>query len=136
MIFAYNEIKKMEPRPGAKYQTTYYQLSKEQRRHMLSELCDIAHSIIRASLLNTELNVAMNSSLGLQHKKQTGDYYTPWQVMYDAILQLHQGKDMPESMVNRWNKFAFGTGHEIAMMLADEYQNRRTHFQDLFESVH
>jgi len=52
--------------------------------------------------------------------------------MYDAILQLHQGKDMPESMVNRWNKFAFGTGHDISMMLADEYLKRSTQFQDLF----
>ena len=108
------------------------QLSKEQRKHMLAELCDIAHSIIRASLLNTELNVAMNSPLGHQHRKRSGDYYTPWGVMYDAILQLHQGKDMPESMVNRWNKFAFGTGHDISMMLADEYLKRSTQFQDLF----
>ena len=46
-------------------------------------------------------------------KSQKGRYYTPEELITDMISQLAQGKDLPQSMVDRWNRLCEGTAWEI-----------------------
>lgn len=115
--FGYTDIREMDARPGVKYRTRYYKQESQERRRLREHCNSIYSGFNHRCELNPELMDYAKSSIGGRHRRRDGSPYTVIQVLEDAVNQMNAGKDMPESMINRWNRALAGTGLEIEMVL-------------------
>ena len=111
--FTYKHTQKMTPIGNRKYATVYIKQSHAEHARLRNWLVQIAEQIIGTC----EINASMAEWFSRPHpafkKSQRGQYYTPEELLTDMISQLAQGRDMTQSMVDRWNRLCASTPWEI-----------------------
>lgn len=116
MAFVYKRIstRTMDPLPGKNYATTYNRISPATRRQMIRDLTQVVEELLNENQ-NNELDIPL---VGFP---RTGGQtnYSSAQIMYDILDQLDQGKDIPDAMLNRWNKL-FKKFPDIQIELTDQ----------------
>jgi len=113
--FKYKRKQEMEPRPGQKFATVYIKQSDLEHARLRNWLVQVAEHIIGACEINASLAEWFSSPHRDFKKSVRGEYYTPEDLLTDMINQLALGRDLPEAMLNRWNRLVEGTAWEIQM---------------------
>lgn len=130
MKFGILHTKTMTPRPGVKYSTVYYKQSAKERVRLTEFVKNTTSEVLRKAFDDEELNAELNESIGAKHKRKDGSYYTYYDVMADLLEQMELGRDITESMINRWNVAFEGTDFDINLVLESELKD--TTFSKLF----
>jgi hypothetical protein len=114
----------MEPRPGHKFATVYIKQTDLEHARLRNWLVQIAEHIIGVCEINASMAEWFTSPHRDFKRSTRGEYYTPEDLLTDMINQLSLGRDMPEAMLNRWNRLVQGTAWEIEMIPEAEYKAR------------
>lgn len=114
--FIYQKTRTLEPRPGASYATVYIKQSDQEHTRLLNWLIQVAEQIYGACEINASLDDWFSSPLKPFRRSQKGKYYSAEDLLTDMITQLNSGKDLPESMLHRWNRLTQGTPWEIDLV--------------------
>ena len=118
--FTYRYKQEMEPIGRNPYKTIYIKQSHHEHARLKNWLVQIAEQIIGATEANASAAEWFTSPLLEFRKSRRGQYYTPEELLTDMITQLAQGKDLPQSMVDRWNRLCQGTPWEIHLEQSTE----------------
>ena len=122
--FKYKRKHEMDPRPGQKYATVYIKQTDLEHTRLRNWLVQIGEHIVGVC----EINAGMAEWFSSPHrdfKKSTrGEYYTPEDLLTDMINQLSLQRDLPEAMLNRWNRLVAGTPWQIDMIAEDQHMAR------------
>lgn len=113
--FYYRRIHEMEPRPGVKYATRYIKQSPEEYERLKAWLVNIAETIIDIADHNPEVAEWFTRPDG-RFRRSTGQYYTPQDLVTDMLEQMIKGRDLPQSMVDRWNRLTDTTPWQIQLI--------------------
>jgi len=111
--FTYKTKQEMDPIGKNPYKTIYIKQSHAEHHRLQNWLIQIAEQIIGTCEVNASAAEWFSSPMREFKKSRKGQYYTPEELLTDMITQLVQGKDMPQAMVDRWNKLCWGTAWEI-----------------------
>ncbi len=111
--FTYRYRQEMDPIDNRPYKTIYIKQSHHEHARLKNWLVQIAEQIIGACEVNASAAEWFTAPLRDFKKSRKGQYYTPEELLTDMIQQLAQGKDMPQSMVDRWNRLCQDTAWEI-----------------------
>jgi hypothetical protein len=114
--FKYKRKQEMEPRPGHKFATVYIKQSDLEHARLRNWLVQVAEHIIGACEINASLAEWFSSPHRDFKKSVRGEYYTPEDLLTDMINQLALGRDLPEAMLNRWNRLVADTPWQIDMI--------------------
>ena len=111
--FTYKYKQEMDPIGRNPYKTIYIKQSHHEHARLKNWLVSIAEQILGACEINASAAEWFTAPMREFKKSRKGQYYSPEELLTDMITQLAQGKDMPQSMVDRWNKLCQGTAWEI-----------------------
>jgi hypothetical protein len=114
--FKYKRRQEMEPRPGHKYATVYIKQTDLEHSRLRNWLVQVAEHILSVCEINASMAEWFSSPHRDFKKSTRGEYYTPEDLLTDMINQLALGRDLPEAMLNRWNRLVDGTAWEIQMI--------------------
>jgi len=117
--FGYQSIRELDPRPGTRYSTKYYKQHTNDRLSLLAHMSSCAQFIYENSF-DKELHAAFQQGIDRRHRRTDGTYYNTYDVIADALEQLSSGKDIPQSMITRWNARFAQTKYSIEMVLESE----------------
>ena len=120
--FKYKRRQEMEPRPGQKFATVYIKQTDLEHARLRNWLVQVAEHILGACEINASLAEWFSSPHRDFRKSTRGEYYTPEDLLTDMINQLSLGRDLPEAMLNRWNRLVDGTAWEIQMTPEGEHR--------------
>jgi len=98
------EVKKMTPRKGQSFSTTYYNASHTETTNLLKMIKNIHTQMVND--LNNEYEATQHfyiKELGKRHKKKDKSIYIVAEVIDDLFEQLKAGKSATKSMIDRWN---------------------------------
>lgn len=131
--FGYLNIRQMDPRPGKKYATKYYQQSRAEAQRAKEHVDGIANSMSEMCMTNPEaMDVLSRGMPGFSRRESAGSY-SALAVVNDLQGQLHAGKDIPEAMMRRWNRmFTDRPDLQIEMVLESELPSR-SQFGQVFD---
>lgn len=118
----------MDPHPGVKYSTTYNKIKPAVRRKMLRDIQIVIDEIV--DQCEYENDYAIANPLRDFPRTMGKDNYSAGEIMMDLKQQLESGKDVPDAMVNRWNKL-FRDWAELQIDFTDLDQPRNN-FGSLF----
>jgi len=119
--FIYNRKLELEPRPGTKYATVYIKQTHAEHERLRQWLIEIGTQILGVCEMDPQMAEWFSTPLMDFRKSQRGQYYTAQDLLTDMIEQLTLGRDMPESMLNRWNRLCQSTPWEIEMIPGNEH---------------
>lgn len=111
--FTYKYKQEMDPIGQNPYKTIYIKQSHHEHARLKNWLVSIAEQIIGTCEVNASAAEWFTSPLRDFKKSRKGQYYTPEELITDMIQQLALGKDLPQAMVDRWNRLCQGTAWEI-----------------------
>jgi hypothetical protein len=135
--FKYKRKQEMEPRPGQKFATVYIKQSDLEHSRLRNWLVQVAEHILGACEINASLAEWFSSPHRDFKKRTRGEYYTPEDLLTDMINQLSLGRDLPEAMLNRWNRLVEGTAWEIQMIQEGERRVQAgAHGTDSFRAIY
>ena len=117
--FKYKRRQEMEPRLGQKYATVYIKQTDLEHARLRNWLVQVAEHILGACEINASLAEWFSSPHRDFKKSTRGEYDTPEDLLTDMITQLAMGRDLPEAMLNRWNRLVDGTPWQIDMIAED-----------------
>jgi len=120
--FKYKRKQEMEPRPGHKFATVYIKQTDLEHARLRNWLVQVAEHILGACEINASLAEWFSSPHRDFKKSVRGEYYTPEDLLTDMINQLALGRDLPEAMLNRWNRLVQATPWEIQMIQEGEHR--------------
>jgi hypothetical protein len=120
--FRYKRKQEMEPRPGQKFATVYIKQTDLEHARLRNWLVQVAEHILGACEINASLAEWFSSPHRDFKKSTRGEYYTPEDLLTDMINQLSLGRDMPEAMLNRWNRLVCDTPWEVQMIPEAEHR--------------
>lgn len=130
--FGYQSTRKMDPKPGRTYATEYYKQSKSERarteQHIQRTILDVGNKVLE----NPGMEEALLEPMKGFQRRETKGAYSAMDVMSDILTQIQAGKDIPQSMVNRWNRLFEGTGREIEMVPESELPDSNV-FRQVFQ---
>jgi hypothetical protein len=121
--FEYITRKHMEPRPGVKYATIYIRQTQAEHDRLLRWLAQVAEDILGIIRLDPVLAEWFQRPLQDFRKSQRGEYYTPEELIMDMLRQLAQGRDLAQSMLDRWNRLCESTPWQIELVQATQPKN-------------
>ena len=107
--FLYRSTRTMEPRPGVNYATVYYKQSPAEHERIKEWFADRAQEIMEVCAIDPGIDHWYSSNLPRFKKSQRGQYYTSEELLTDILGQLMRGNDLPDAMLNRWNRWCDGT---------------------------
>jgi hypothetical protein len=111
--FTYKYKQEMDPIGRNPYKTIYIKQSHAEHARLRNWLVGIAEQIIGTCEINASAAEWFVTPMRDFKKSTKGQYYTPEDLITDMISQLAQGKDLPQSMVDRWNRLCQDTAWEI-----------------------
>jgi hypothetical protein len=111
--FTYKSKQEMDPIGRNPYKTIYIKQSHAEHHRLQNWLIQIAEQIIGMTEVNASAAEWFSTPMREFKKSRRGQYYTPEELITDMITQLAQGKDMPQAMVDRWNRLCQDTVWEI-----------------------
>ena len=120
--FKYKRKQEMEPRPGQKYATVYIKQTDLEHTRLRNWLVQVAEHILGACEINASLAEWFSSPHKDFRKSTRGEYYTPEDLLTDMINQLAMARDLPEAMLNRWNRLVADTPWQIDMISEDQHK--------------
>ena len=120
--FKYKRKQEMEPRPGQKFATVYIKQTDLEHARLRNWLVQVAEHILGACEINASLAEWFSSPHRDFKKSARGEYYTPEDLLTDMINQLSLARDLPEAMLNRWNRLVDGTPWQIDMISEDQHK--------------
>lgn len=126
--FYYNTIREMEPRPGVKYATRYIKQTRAEHRRLQAWLAEIAETILDIADHNPEV-AEWFIRPDLRFRRTDGSYYTPQDLLTDMLTQMTQNRDLPQSMVDRWNKLTDTTPWQIHLIQGTAEQKPTPHLK-------
>ncbi len=113
--FTYKYKQEMAPIGTRKYATVYIKQTHAEHHRLLNWLVQIADEICGACEINASLAAWFTSPNRDFKKSSRGQYYTPEELIADMIQQLSQGRDLPQAMLDRWNRLCQHTPWEIEL---------------------
>jgi len=114
--FKYKRKQEMEPRPGQKFATVYIKQTDLEHARLRNWLVQVAEHILGVCEINASMAEWFSSPHRDFKKSVRGEFYTPEDLLTDMINQLALGRDLPEAMLNRWNRLVESTPWEIQMI--------------------
>jgi len=111
--FTYKYKQEMDPIGDNPYRTIYIKQSHHEHARLRNWLVEIAEQIIGTCEVNASAAEWFTTPMREFKKSRKGQYYTPEELLTDMIQQLALGKDLPQSMVDRWNRLCQDTVWEI-----------------------
>ena len=107
--FEFTRLHEMPPRPGVKYATVYIKQSPEEHARITEWLTHTAQDILGILELDADLAQWFSQPHADFRRSRRGEYYSPEDLLTDMIHQLSLGRDLPQAMVDRWNRLCEGT---------------------------
>ena len=114
--FYYRSRKTLDPRPGVRYATVYIKQDHQEHQRLLAWLIEIAENIVGIGQIDPDLGQWFCSPCADFRRSSRGEYYSPEDILTDMIDQLAHGRDLPEAMLNRWNRLTEGTPWQIDLI--------------------
>ena len=114
--FRYRTQRIMPTRPGVTYATVYYKQSAAEHQRMLAWFTERAQEIMQVCGHTAEIDAWYSAPLKRFRKSRRGEYYTSEELMTDILTQLSLGRDLPDAMLGRWNRWCESTPWEIEMI--------------------
>lgn len=114
--FGYTTINRMEPRPGRRYATEYYKQSRQERLRLQEYIERTIQMVGETALEDPVMAEGLFEPIPEHRRQDHAGHYTAYDIMKDIIDQIDAGKDVPRSMVNRWNKIFTEAGRGIDMV--------------------
>lgn len=111
--FYYRTLKELEPRPGFRYATVYYKQSPAEYARTRAWLVSIAEAMLDVANHDPSMAEWMIRPHADFKKSTKRDFYTVQDLITDLVAQVAAGKDIPQSMVGRWNRLCEGTPWEV-----------------------
>ena len=113
--FYYKHIREMEPRPGVRYATRYIKQTDAEYRRLKNWLAEITETI---------LDITSHDPMVAQwfvrpdpaFRRTDGTHYSPHDLLSDMLTQMIRGRDLPQSMVDRWNRLTDTTPWQIHLI--------------------
>jgi hypothetical protein len=112
--FTYKYKQEMDPVGRNPYKTIYIKQSHAEHHRLQNWLIQVAEQILGACEANASAAEWFCSPMREFKKSQKGQYYSPEDLLTDMIGQL--GKDLPQAMLDRWNRLMSGTHWEIELV--------------------
>lgn len=113
--FYYKYIREMEPRPGVRYATRYIKQTDQEHKRLQVWLAEIAETII--DIADHDPQVAeWFTRPDPNFRRSDRTYYSPEDLITDMLNQMHRGRDLPQSMVDRWNRLTDTTPWQIQLI--------------------
>ena len=129
MIYEITSTRQMDPRPGVRYATVYNRIRPATRRQMLRDIQVVMDEIVDQCDLENDYPIVYPLRGFPRTNGQPN--YSAGQIMTDLKQQLESGKDIPNAMVDRWNRL-FGDWPEIQIEFRDSAEIT-TAFDRLYE---
>ena len=130
--FGYRSQRRMEPRAGRSYATVYYQQSPQEYGRVQSHVAQVILSVGQRALVEPELMALLEQPQ--QRRREQAGHYTGVDIMADLQRQISLGRDVPQAMLMRWNRFFDGIAeYQIHMVLESELPPPNQ-FSQLFRS--
>lgn len=129
--YLYTNRRTMTPRPGTKFSTVYYDLPATEYAKLKRDVHEMVALLERLVSEHPEL---ADEFLEPQkkHRRKDGTYYTAVDIMLDLKEQLDTGKDITDSMINRWNTVFGNSPDSIELIDIDDAKQAASTFTDLF----
>ena len=113
--FYYKHIREMEPRPGTKFATRYIKQTPQEYDRLKSWLTNIAETIV--DLCDHDPIVAeWFTRPDPAFRRSQGQPYSPEDLISDMLNQMARGRDLPQAMVDRWNRLTDTTPWQIQLI--------------------
>lgn len=137
--FTYIESKKMQPRPGNTFATTYYVMHPEQRHRFRKFVISCINQLLDSAEAN---NSEAQLTKPLKGFKRTGnkENYSTMQIMEDLIREITgqkkdgSPKDIAQGPVGRWNKLFKGSRFEFDLEEGTPYTHANS-FNKMFDTL-
>ena len=111
--FYYKYIREMEPRPGMKFATRYIKQTHEEHDRLRTWLVQIAETIIDIADHDPTVAEWFTKPMRDFRRSQRGEFYTPQDLITDMLDQMIHGRDLPQAMIDRWNRLTDHTPWQI-----------------------
>jgi len=128
LTYERTSTREMDPRPGVKFATTYNRIRPATRRKMLADILAITEDIVKACENQNDYPIV--NPLRDFSRTSGRPNYSAADIMSDLVNQIREGRDIPDAMVNRWNKL-FAEWDEIQIEFVDSAQPSNN-FGELF----
>lgn len=115
-VFNYKKSRVMDPRPGVKYSTTYYQQSRSQAQATYEHVKNVAESIVEVCEGNPDWHDFVQEPLSGYPRSDQRPNYSVEDVVSDLLFQLDSGRDIPSGMLGRWNRLFADTEWDIELV--------------------
>lgn len=112
--FYYTYIKEMDPRPGTRYATKYIKQSHAEHRRLQAWLAEIAEQILSIAELDPQVAEWFRRP-DPEFRRRDGTHYSPEDLITDMLDQMTHGRDLPQAMVDRWNRLTDTTPWQIRL---------------------
>jgi hypothetical protein len=134
--FTYKEKRVMDRLPGKNYSTTYIKQELAEKKRMQRWVEDACLQVKNLSVENNCEHLLNEPLANAKHKHKDGERYTIWESLTDLRDQLRAGKDVPESMITRWNEaFVDNEEMQIFMQEATPRGNSRPPIDNTFNTL-
>ena len=127
--FGYQNRRQMEPRPGVKYSTEYYQQTPQEFQRTLEHVQRTAARVAELCDSDPEYAAAAAEPQRAFRRSERGRYYSMLDIVGDMLEQMIAGRDIPSGMLGRWNRLFDGTGAELDMVPASELPPPNTYWE-------
>ena len=118
--FEFTRLHEMTPRPGVKYSTTYIKQSPAEYQRLHQWLIKTGEDILGILERDADLAQWFSQPHADFRRSRRGEYYSPEDLLTDMIHQLSLGRDLPQAMVDRWNRLCEGTPWAIDLEQATQ----------------
>jgi len=115
--FKYQDRLEMAPRPGRNYATVYVKQRPAERDRLHAWLRQTGSDIAQVCQRRSDLETWFCNPDARFRRRETAGYYSPAELLHDLLSQLDENKDLPEAMLNRWNRWCSDTEWEIEMIV-------------------
>jgi hypothetical protein len=129
--FYYHRHRQMTVRNGVDYSTTYIQQTPEEHQRLLTWLIDCADQIDHVADQDPDMAQWLSQPLKRFRRSQRGRYYSALDIVMDAVTQMHEGRDLTQAMLGRWNRLFDSTPWQLDL-IQGQAPSQPTQFQVLF----
>ena len=127
--FVPQSTRQMEPKPGAKYATTYTRITAKQRDRLQRHVDDIIMELCEASV--NQSCAAMERPLRGFPRTGNQPNYSALDIVADMQRQLAAGKDIPSGMLGRWNRL-FAEWPDVCIEFVQPNTQPKTTFGSIY----
>jgi hypothetical protein len=128
--FVQTGTRQMEARDGKKFATVYIKLARGETAKMHEFVKAIAQEVLEECIRQDDYPVC--NPLKAFPRTMGRENYSALDIMQDLLNQLEAGKDVPQAMINRWNKLFHGY-HDIMIYFREP--GPTTTFADIYQRV-